>query len=338
MTTQSIGRPGDGDEPDGANPDPAPAEIDLGTSTEPDPSAETDVSAAKDTARRKRPWWAELAIMLVGAFLLTFLIQTFFFKVYYVPSGSMEQTLHGATSGGDRILVNKLVYNFRDPAPGDIVVFKGPPTWTPEISIKGPTSLLGKAGQLLGSVIGITPPNERDFVKRVIAVGGQTVSCCDAAGNVTVDGASLNEPYIYEPIPFVPGKLDCGREELAGPGRTGISQRCFGPVTVPAGQLWMMGDHRSASGDSTQGCQWGRDPTYCQGPVPVDNVIGKAIYVIMPLSHWTTLGDPGIDLRGQALPLTSGPLPLTSSCLLGTFVIAWPRSRQRRARARAASR
>lgn len=239
---------------------------------------------------KKRPWWTELPILLVTAFILTFLIQTFLFKVYYVPSGSMETTLHGVESGGDRILVNKVIYDFRDPRPGDIVVFKGPPTWAPEANIPGPSSWLGKLGQAVGSVVGVEPPNEMDFVKRVIAVGGQTVKCCDASGNVQVDGVSLNEPYIYttpgdSAWNFTPGEQDCSSQIKA--------QRCFGPVKIPPGQLWMMGDHRDDSKDSSFGCA-----SLCQGPVPVSDVIGKAIFIIMPISRWHTLGDPGIDHRG----------------------------------------
>src|SRR4029079_17813572 len=110
-----------------------------------------------------------------------------------------------------------------------------------------PTSWFGSAMQAVGSVVGIAPPNEKDYVKRVIAVGGQTVMCCDATGAVTVDGRSLVEPYIYEPIEFIPGQLDCTTAQM--------SRRCFGPVTVPAGELWVMGDHRSDSADCPCQCQ-----------------------------------------------------------------------------------
>ncbi len=247
---------------------------------------------------QKRPWWVEIPVLLVTAFILTFLIQTFLFKVYYVPSGSMEQTLHGVESGGDRILVNKVIYDFSDPEPGDVVVFKGPPTWAEEANIPGPTSWLGKLGQAVGSVIGIAPPNEKDYVKRVIAIGGQTVKCCDAGGNVTVDGVSLDEPYIYEPIPFEPGESDCSDAHLAESSRLHVSERCFGPVQVPSGQVWVMGDHRLRSADSSYHCQHAGDPASCQGPIPVDDVIGKAIFIIMPISRWDTIGDPQIDHRG----------------------------------------
>ena len=234
-----------------------------------------------------------MPLLLVTAFLLTFLIQTFLFKVYYVPSGSMEPTLHGVQVGGDRILVNKVVYDFRDPKPGDIVVFRGPDRWAPETNaIPGPTSVVGKIGQALGSVVGIAPPNEKDFVKRVIAVGGQTVECCDAQGRILVDGVPLDEPYVVDgnELSFTPGLNDCTTTN-------NLSQRCFLPFKVPEGELWVMGDNRAGSGDSSLGCQSDEPSTQCQGPIPVDNVIGKAIFIIMPISRWDTLGDPGTDHR-----------------------------------------
>lgn len=253
-------------------------------------------TGGRRSSRKSRPWWVELPILLVTAFMLTFLIQTFLFKVYYVPSGSMEQTLHGVETGGDRILVNKIIYDLRDPAPGDVIVFKGPPNWPSETNgVPGPTNWFGKFGQAVGSVVGIAPPNEKDFVKRVIAVGGQTVKCCDANGSVRVDGVSLAEPYVYEPFRFVEGTLDCSAEHLANPDRTQVSDRCFGPIDVGPGQLWMMGDHRSNSADSSYGCQRALPATNCQGTVPMDNVIGKAIFIIMPISRWDTIGDPLID-------------------------------------------
>jgi len=275
----------------------------------PDRAEPAQVGAAPPAAEQKkrRPFWIELPILILIAFGLTFLIQTFIAKVYYVPSGSMEQTLHGVASGGDRILANKLVYDFRDPAQGDVVVFAGPPSWVPEARIAQPTSWLGSALQSLGSVVGIAPPNEKDYVKRVIAVGGQTVQCCDAQGAVTVDGRSLVEPYIYEPIEFVPGELDCTTSPM--------SRRCFGPVTIPAGQLWVMGDHRSDSADSSYQCQ-GFAPgsgAQCQGPIPVDNVIGKAVFIVMPPSRWGTIGDPDIDPGNQ----NAGQSALSAAATMG---------------------
>jgi len=303
--------------------------------------------SSKRNRKAKRPFWVELPILIVVAFALTFVIQTFIAKVYYVPSGSMEQTLHGVSSGGDRILASKIVYDFRDPRQGDVVVFKGPDTWAPEADIAGPSTWVGEVGQALGSVIGIAPPNEKDFVKRVVAVGGQTVACCDKNGNVTVDGRSLNEPYIYEPLPFQPGVLDCSTKGMDADHYA--SQRCFAPFKVPAGQLWVMGDHRGDSADSSYNC-WGLKPAQaaaylqpgggqgCARPIPVDSVIGKAIFIVMPPSRWSTIGNPDID--PQATALASGPVafaPLGGGLLLtaglrGSLAMVPSRRRRRRQR------
>ncbi|WP_407666912.1 signal peptidase I [Nakamurella alba] len=307
----------------------------------------------KRNKRGKRPFWIELPILILVAFVLTFLIQTFIAKVYYVPSGSMEKTLHGVTSGGDRILVSKIVYDFRDPHQGDVVVFKGPDTWAPElVGTSGATTWYGKIFESLGSVVGIAPPDEKDFVKRVIAVGGQTVQCCDDQGNVQVDGRSLTEPYLYEPLPFTPGDSsnDCS---VSPDGLSYTSRRCFGPFTVPEGQLWVMGDHRSASADSSVYC-WGRtaegmqqyqetnvDGSSCARPIPVDNVIGKAIFIVMPPSRWQTIGDPEIDPGGQAGSVPASAVPITGGLLLTAGLrggLAMTPRRRRLRKARRASR
>jgi signal peptidase I len=296
---------------------------------------------------KKRPFWVELPILIVIAFGLTFLIQTFIAKVYYVPSGSMEKTLHGAPSGGDRILVSKIVYDFRDPRQGDVDVFKGTSEWPCEACSGGATTWYGKALQAVGSVIGIAPPDESDFVKRVIAVGGQTVQCCDAQGNVQVDGRSLNEPYIYQPIPFTPGdpSNDC---TTTADGRNYTSARCFGPIKVPQGQLFMMGDHRLYSSDSSYNCQRltakamadeMRPEGYpqCARVIPVDNVIGKAIFIVMPPSRWGTIGDPDIDPSAQSMSLPPQAVPVTGGLLLtmglrGGLAMTPARRRRRKAR------
>ena len=289
--------------------------------------------------KANRPFWVELPILLVIAFALTFLIQTFIAKVYYVPSGSMEQTLHGVSSGGDRILASKITYDFHDPRPGDVVVFKGPDTWAAEADIPGPSSWVGRFFQSLGSVVGVAPPNEKDFVKRVIAVGGQTVACCDKQGNVTVDGKPLTEPYIYQPITFdqqdanynctvTPDGLGYG---LVPTSAFAAKSRCFAPFKVPEGQLWVMGDHRSDSADSSLFCRGltakGEaqyrtnqvDGADCNRPIPVANVIGKAVFIVMPPSRWRTIGSPNIDNAAAAMAW-SGPnpsvLPLSGALLL----------------------
>ncbi|MFC5995273.1 signal peptidase I [Pseudonocardia hispaniensis] len=257
--------------------------------------------------RRRASFWKELPLLVAVALLLTFLIQTFVAKVYVIPSGSMETTLHGcAGCNNDRVIVDKVVYRFSDPQPGDVVVFRGPDSWRSEAPVAQPASPLTRGLQQLGSLIGLAPPDEKDFVKRVIAVGGQTVSCCDSRNRVLVDGQPLTEPYLY----YLPE---------AGPAR----QIPFGPIQVPAGELWMMGDSRNNSADS-------RVPGH--GPVPIENVIGKARMVVLPFDRFGGISstDPQAQPAGMSdtgIGGSSAPLALG---LLGTLPLAigrrWRRS------------
>jgi signal peptidase I len=229
----------------------------------------------------------ELPVLLLVAFVLALLVKTFFVQAFFIPSGSMEQTLHGCPGcTGDRVLVNKIPYWFGEPEPGDIVVFKGPDTWTPEVDVDEPSNWFTGALLWLGRTVGVAPPSEDDFVKRVIATDGQTVQCCDAEGRVTVDGKPLDEPYIFENTP--------------------IESRAFGPVTVPEGRLWVMGDHRSASADSKAhiGDRYG-------GTIGVDDVIGKAAVIVWPVSRFDLLDSPdiqGTDDEAMALGASAAPM------------------------------
>lgn len=232
----------------------------------------------------------ELPVLLLIAFVLAVVVKTFFVQAFFIPSGSMEQTLHGCTGcTGDRVLVNKMPYWFGEPEPGDIVVFKGPDTWTPEVDVAEPSNWFSGAMLWLGRTVGVAPPSEDDFVKRVIAVEGQTVQCCDAEGRVTVDGEPLDEPYIFENTP--------------------IQDRPFGPVTVPEGRLWVMGDHRSASADSRSHVsdRYG-------GTIGVDDVIGKAAVIVWPVSRFGLLDDP--DIQAAAV----GPSGVTESRVTASSV------------------
>ncbi len=222
----------------------------------------------------------ELPVLLLVAFVLALIVKTFFVQAFFIPSGSMEQTLHGCTGcTGDRVLVNKVPYWFGEPEPGDIVVFKGPDTWTPEVTVTEPTNWFASALLWLGRTVGVAPPSEDDFVKRVIATEGQTVECCDPEGRVIVDGEPLDEPYIFENTP--------------------IESRAFTKVTVPEGRLWVMGDHRSASADSKQhmGDRY-------SGTVGVDDVIGKAALIVWPVSRFTFLDSP--DIQGTEAAARAG--------------------------------
>lgn len=270
----------------------------AGGSPEP-PEAGGDGSRQRGKSSKKRSFWKELPILVVVAFVLTILIQQFLGKVFMIPSGSMEATLHGCTGcTGDRILVDRITYDFTDPSPGDVIVFKGPPAWTQSEAVPAPsTNIIVKGLQSIGSLIGFAPPDERDFVKRVIATGGQTVQCCDAQNRVIVDGKALDEPYIHWEV------------------GTAHRQADFAPVKVPAGKLWVMGDNRNNSDDSRfQGT--GGDT----GTIPVDNVIGKARIIVLPPSRWGGVSDH--DPQTNAQPVALGAPAWQSGVPLGVGTAA----------------
>jgi|SRR4051794_2472114 signal peptidase I len=268
----------------------------------------------REASAKKGSLLRELPVLLLIAFVLALVVKTFFVQAFFIPSGSMEQTLHGcAGCTGDRVLVNKVPYWFGEPEPGDVVVFKGPDTWTPEISVAEPENWVTGALLWLGRAVGVAPPGEDDFVKRVIAVGGQTVQCCDPEGRVMVDGEPLEEPYIFENTP--------------------IESRAFGPVTVPEGRLWVMGDHRSASADSRShvGDQYG-------GTIGVDDVIGKAALIVWPISRFGLIDSPDIQGTEAAAAASSGaPVSAVTASAVAPWAIglagavpvaAWRRRRR----------
>lgn len=289
--------------PDNASEDP--------TTTDGDPApAPRSRSHRRSRPTQQRSFLKELPILLVVALFLSFVIQTFLARVYVIPSESMEPTLLGCTGCGitnDRIVVDKVSYRFSDPRPGDVVVFKGPDSWSSEFTTTRSGNVLVRGLQEVGSVVGLAPPDERDFVKRVIATGGQTVQCCDATGHVEVDGTPLTEPYVVNDFPFTAGVQDCDTVT--------VSSRCFPAVTVPEGHLWMMGDNRNDSADSRY--HVGDD---ARGTVPVGNVIGKARVVVVPVSRWQLIDSPEINpARASAAPGVPTPVAPT---LLGVLVAA----------------
>src|SRR5690349_12739799 len=279
MSSDRPGRPADvvpGD--DGGSEEPAAA-------ASPDPrgagsSAPVQPRSGGRRGRRrekkKGSLLREMPVLLLIALVLALLVKTFFVQAFFIPSGSMETTLHGCPGcTGDRVLVNKVPYWFGSPEPGDIVVFKGPDTWAPEVTVAPPSNWFSGALLWLGRQIGVAPPSEDDFVKRVIATGGQTVQCCDAQGRVVVDGKPLDEPYAHYIYPYQPGLAYATK--VAGGLSIDPRGREFGPVKVPDGNLWVMGDNRNESADSRAHV----DDEY-SGTVPIDAVRGKAVFKSWP--------------------------------------------------------
>lgn len=225
--------------------------------------------------RKKGSIWRELPLLVGTALVLTVLIQTLVARVYVIPSESMEATLHGCDGcQNDRVLADKVTYRFSSPKPGDVVIFRGPDSWSRNDQDASATDPISHFYHWAASVAGFEAPNEQDFVKRVIATGGQTVECCDVHNRVLVDGKPLSEPYLY----WEPGR--------------GRQQRSFAPVIVPPGMLWVMGDNRNDSADSR--IQGGGG---VRGAVPVSDVIGKAQFIVLPVGRWSHVPDTNPQAR-----------------------------------------
>lgn len=230
-------------------------------------------------AKKQRPFWQELPILIVIAAVIAALVVTFIGRPYVIPSQSMEPTLHGCSGcTGDRIYVEKLSYDFGDPKPGDVVVFVGPSnSWNKAYRSNRSSNVAVRGIQNFFSFFGLVPPDENDLVKRVIAVGGQTVQCCDAQGRVLVDGKPLDEPYARYLYPYQPG-LAYGVKSAAANGvLINPAGREFGPIKVPDGNIWVMGDNRNESADSRAHI----DDEF-SGTVPVKDIRGKAVFKIWP--------------------------------------------------------
>jgi signal peptidase I len=212
--------------------------------------------------RRQRSFWRELPILIVVALLLAVIIKTYAIQAFYIPSGSMENTLEI----NDRVLVNKIVYHLRDIHRGDIVVFNGDGSWDPGLPVPVNGNIFQQFADGFSSMFGFGHPGDI-LIKRVIGIPGDHVACCDARGRVTVNGVPLNEQsYLY-------------------PGSAPSLSR-FNIVVQP-GRLWVMGDNRFFSDDSRdhQGDPGG-------GTVPESGVIGRAFVIIWPPSRWRILSIP----------------------------------------------
>ncbi len=206
----------------------------------------------------------ELPILIISALVLSIIVKTFFIQFFYIPSGSMENTLQV----NDRVGVNKLGALFSDIKRGEVVVFRDPANWlSPNYD---DTSGFRKVVKDSLVFVGVLPdPSKQYLIKRVIGVGGDKVRCCGKDGKIEVNGMSINEPYIYEGDKASDSEFE---------------------VEVPQGFIWVMGDHRGASADSRFHTD---DPN--KGMVPLDKVTGRAIFIIWPFSNLVIL-EKGEDL------------------------------------------
>lgn len=246
------------------------------------------------------PLWQELPLLLIVAFCLAVLIRTFLLQAFFIPSGSMEDTL----LVGDRVIVNKVVYTMRDPERGEVVVFRGTDQWVPQVDAQPPTGFADKLGRTIGDLVGYSRPGEKDFIKRVIALPGDRVSCCDDQGRVLVNGTPLDESsYVLRdsPLDLPPNPEEC-------------RSRRFEEIVIPPGQIFVLGDHRLVSQDAR-----------CQGPVPIDNVVGRAFAVVWPSSRWHSLPIPD-TFRTVAPPATAtaGAAPPVRPTPAGGVVLLLP--------------
>jgi signal peptidase I len=185
----------------------------------------------------------ETVVLVALAVLLAVVFKTFLVAAFYIPSGSMESTLNIS----DRVLVEKVSYRFGDIQHGDVIVFvhdePGTEPTRPGNPVTGFFSSLGQA-------IGVVPPSDRDFIKRVIGLPGDTITC--KGGVLYRNGQRLDERYLD------PGVTTTGCPK----------------TTVKPGQLYVMGDNRTNSQDSRS-----------FGPISRSDVVGRAFVRIWPLNH-----------------------------------------------------
>lgn len=232
---------------------PATGEADQeGLEPTQDQGEPADASGSKERPSQDKERWrfvGSLPFLIIVALVIAILIKSFLVQAFYIPSPSMEPTL----MEGDRVLVNKVSYRFGDPGRQDVVVFVNPTG-----AVAPDHGAIGGFLHWLGEGIGVAQPENEDYIKRVIGLPGEALEIKD--DTVLIDGNALAEPYLTAEA------KTCNRD--------------FGPITVPEGRLFVMGDNRCNSADSRYGL----------GFVPIDKVVGRAFVVIWPPSHIGGLG------------------------------------------------
>ncbi|WP_298226364.1 signal peptidase I [Gryllotalpicola sp.] len=233
------------------------------TGSVPLPESEAPSVSARRRSRSVGRFLLDILVIFVVALLVSFLIKTFLIRSFYIPSGSMETTLQI----NDRIIVNELAPTAVPLHRGDVVVFTDPGGW-----LHGDPSLQKRTSTPLDdflTFIGLSAADsDNHLVKRVIGLPGDHVVCCTALGQIAVNGVPIKEPYITIP----PGEVDAATVRFN--------------VTVPAGELWVMGDNRYNSRDSSL-----NQDLPGKGFVPESAVVGRAVVISWPLGRWTVLGD-----------------------------------------------
>ena len=214
--------------------------------------------------RKRGSLLKELPILVVVALVVSLFIKTFLVQFFYIPSGSMENTLQIK----DRVAVNKVPFISKSISRGDVVVFRDPDDWLPEIIDYDTNKYVSKAKSALVAVGVLPNPAKQYLVKRVVGIEGDHIVCCTKAGNLTINDLEVTEPYIYAGNKPSELKFD---------------------ATVPKGKLWVMGDHRGASADSRY-----HQEDINKGFVPVSRVTGRVVAVIWPFKNITYV--PKVDV------------------------------------------
>jgi signal peptidase I len=214
--------------------------------------------------RNKGSLLKELPVLVVVALVVSLLIKTFLVQFFYIPSGSMENTLQVE----DRVAVNKIPFISQSIDRGDVVVFRDPNNWLPEMLDYGTNKYVAQAKSALVAVGVLPNPAKQYLVKRVIGVEGDRIVCCSKDSKLTINGVEVTEPYIF--AGNKPSELEFD-------------------VTVPKGKLWVMGDHRGASADSRY-----HQEDINKGFIPVSKVTGRVVAVIWPFKNITYV--PKVDV------------------------------------------
>jgi signal peptidase I len=240
-----------------------------------DSGDEAGHDAGADRPRKGKhylPVWQETILLLVVALGLAIVIKALFVQAFYIPSESMEPGL----VKNDRILVQKISYWFGGtPQRGDVVVFKDPGDWLPPADAAGPTNPVAKLMEKIGLY-----PSGGHLVKRVIGIAGDKVTCCDDEGRIMVNGVSIDEK----------GYATTGGADCYGP-MIGCKPGWKAP-RVPEGHIFVMGDNRSHSADSSWHICEGKDCTHGDEFVSTDLVVGKVFVLLWPRDHFGWLHRP----------------------------------------------